>query len=87
MSDWRSVLKADPTDWLLERDNPSVQYLTLTDILERSEDDPQVKRAKMQIMETGVVPKVLAKQRNESYWEPLRTSTSGLNTREPCGNS
>ncbi len=69
MSDWRSVLKADPTDWLLETDNPSVQYLTLTDILERSEDDPQVKRAKMQIMETGVVPKVLAKQRNESYWE------------------
>ena len=29
MRDWRSVLKADPTEWLLENDNPSVRYFTL----------------------------------------------------------
>jgi len=45
MSDLKSVLKADPTDWLLEKDNPSVRYFTLTDILEKSENDPEVKEA------------------------------------------
>jgi hypothetical protein len=29
MSDYSSYLKGDPTDWLLEPDNPSVRYLTL----------------------------------------------------------
>ncbi len=61
-------MKADPTDWLLETDNPSVRYFTLTDMLERLENDPDVNRAKEQIMETGIVPKILAKQKNEGYW-------------------
>ncbi len=26
---WRSVLKADPTEWLLETDDPSVRYWAL----------------------------------------------------------
>ena len=62
-------MKADPTDWLLETDNPSVRYFTLTNILERPENDPEVKKAKEEIMEAGVVPKILAKQKNEGYWE------------------
>jgi hypothetical protein len=41
MNDWKSVLKADPTRWLLEEDNPSVRYFTLRDILERPERDPE----------------------------------------------
>jgi len=69
MSDWKSLLKADPTDWLLEKENPSVRYFTLTDILEKSENDPEVKGAKGEIMETGVVPKILGKQQDEGYWE------------------
>ncbi len=69
MSDWKSVLKADPTDWLLEKENPSVRYFTLTDILEKSENYSEVKEAKREIMEIGVVPKILAKQNNEGYWE------------------
>jgi len=69
MSNWKSLLKVDPTCWLLEGDNPSVRYFTLTDILEKSEKDPEVIRAKMETMETGVVSKILAKQKNEGYWE------------------
>jgi len=69
MSDWKSLLRADPTFWLLEEDNPSVRYFTLTNILEKSEKNPEVKRAKIEIMETGAVPKILAKQKNEGYWE------------------
>jgi len=31
---WKSVLKADPTEWLLGEDNPSVRCFTLIDVLE-----------------------------------------------------
>jgi hypothetical protein len=68
MGDWKSLLKADATDWLLENDNPSVRYFTLTDILERHDDDPDVKRAKTAIMEIGAVPDILAKQNSGGYW-------------------
>lgn len=71
MSDWRSFLKADPTEWLLEKDNPSVQYLALTEILNQPENDPEMKEAKDEIMEVGAVPKILARQSNEGYWETL----------------
>jgi hypothetical protein len=69
MGDWRSVLKGDSTWWLLERDNPSVRYFALTDILEKPKNDPEVTEAKREIMLTGVVPKILAKQRNDGHWE------------------
>jgi hypothetical protein len=62
------MLKADPITWLLESDNPSVQYFTLTDILEKLKKDSDVQKAKKAIMETGVVPKILAKQKNGGYW-------------------
>ena len=39
------ALKANPIDWLLERDNPPVRYLTLTEILDRTPDDPEVMAA------------------------------------------
>jgi len=69
MSNWRSLLKADPTGWLLEKDNPSVRYFTLTDILGKPENDSEVREAKNEIMETGVVPKILNKQKNAGNWE------------------
>jgi len=68
MNDWRSFLKADPTEWLLEKDNPSVRYFTLTEILNKPENDPKVKEAKDVIMKIGVVPKILAEQNDEGYW-------------------
>jgi hypothetical protein len=68
MRDWKSILKADPVDWLLEEENPSVRYFTLTDLLERTEDDSDVKRAKTAIMVTGPVPKILASQKSGGYW-------------------
>ena len=63
------MLKADPIDWLLEKDNPSVRYFTLSEILYKSENNPEVKDAKDKIMEIGVVPKILSKQKDEGYWE------------------
>ncbi len=69
MTDLISVLKPDPTEWLLEEDNPSVRYFTLTDIQGKLENDSEAKKAKDDIMKVGLVPKILTKQNNEGYWE------------------
>ena len=50
MGDWRSALNEDPVDWLLEAENPSVRYFTLTELLDRPEDDSEVAAAKAGIM-------------------------------------
>ena len=69
VGDWKSVLKADPTDWLLEKDNPSVRYFALSQILDKPESSSEVQEAKEEIMVVGVVPKILAKQNAGGYWE------------------
>ncbi|MCX9082293.1 MAG: hypothetical protein OIN83_08850 [Candidatus Methanoperedens sp.] len=65
---WRSVLNADPTDWLLEKDDPSVRYFALTNLLEIPEDSAEVRQEKAEIMETGVVPRILSMQKDGGYW-------------------
>lgn len=67
MNDWKTMLKADPTNWLLEEENPSVRYFTLKDILDRPEDDTVVQAAKKKIMQTGIVRDILDMQRQPSY--------------------
>ena len=63
------MLKADPIDWLLEKDNPSIRYFTLSEILDKPETNPELKAAKDNIMKIGVVPKILAKEKYGGYWE------------------
>jgi hypothetical protein len=75
MARWMKLLKADPTEWLLEDGNPSVRYLTLTGILDRKETNPGVKRAKAAIMRAGIVPRILSKQRGGCWNEPGRFYT------------
>lgn len=67
MDEWKSVLKADPTNWLLEEDNPSVRYFTLKDILNRPDDDKEVQTAKQKILQTGIIPDMLRMQREPEY--------------------
>jgi hypothetical protein len=64
--DWTSALNADPVPWLLEPENPSVRHFTLVDLLGVPADDRRAAAAKKAIMETGVVPRILAKQKKES---------------------
>jgi hypothetical protein len=68
MGNWKSVLKGDPTQWLLEEDNPSVRYFTLMDILGKSKKNKEVASARSAIMERGIVPKILEKQKKGGYW-------------------
>jgi hypothetical protein len=63
-----SFLKADPTPWLLEPDNPSVRYFTLIDLLERSPSDAEVCQAKAAIMSSEPVQKILDAQYPDGYW-------------------
>lgn len=67
MSDWKTMLKADPTNWLLEGENPSVRYFTLKDMVGRPEDDTAVQAARREIMQTGMAPDILARQREPVY--------------------
>jgi hypothetical protein len=68
MIGWDDFLIADPMDWLLEEDNPSVRYLTLRTLLDKPEDDPRVVKARQAIMQSGPVPAILAAQHEDGYW-------------------
>jgi hypothetical protein len=72
MDKWKNLLKADPTDWLLEAENPSVRYLTLTRLLDESETSRHAQAAKREIMRSGIVPEILARQQEGRWNEPVR---------------
>jgi hypothetical protein len=57
------------TGWLLDKENPSIRYFTLRDLLDRNEADPEVRHAKRAIPDSEIVNKVLSKQSAEGYWE------------------
>lgn len=69
MSEWKKLLKANPLDWLLEKNSPSVRYFALTQILGKPQENYDVEEAKKEIMLTGTVPKILSKQNEGGYWE------------------
>lgn len=68
MGDWKQCLMADPTDWLLEPENPPVRYRTLVDILDLTGDDPQVQAAKAAILSYPPVADLLAAQGEDGNW-------------------
>jgi hypothetical protein len=65
-----TAVQIDPLPWLLEldTDNPGVRFFALTDLLNRPENDPEVRQARRQIMQTGPVPVILGQQAAEGYW-------------------
>jgi len=68
MFNWKSVLKSDPIDWLLETNNPSVRYFALLELLDKSGSNKEVKVAKDDIMRIGTVPFILSKQNDQGFW-------------------
>jgi hypothetical protein len=58
----------DPVDWLLEPSQPAIRYLTLTGLLGKRANDPDVKDAKEGMYRTGWVAKILAEQLPRGYW-------------------
>jgi len=62
---WKKILNGDPLPWLLEPDsvNPGVRYIALRELLDRPEDDLEVRKARAAIMTTEPVPNGMVKQR------------------------
>ncbi len=65
---WTSVLRTDPTKWLLENTNPSVRYFTLHNLLDKPQDDPEVVLTREQIMHMPPVRRILNSQKPGGYW-------------------
>lgn len=55
-------------DWLLEEENPSVRYFTLTRLLGKKESDPEAAAARAAIMRSGPVREILGLRNEEGYW-------------------
>ena len=52
-------------EWMLEEDNPTIRYLTLTSLLGKTLKNKDVRETKKAIMEKGIVPKILNKQNED----------------------
>ncbi|MBC3887395.1 nitrogen fixation protein NifH [Acetobacterium paludosum] len=60
-------------DWLMEKNNPSIRFLTLTTLLNRPLTDPEVREAKQKIGKIGLVPEILSQQNEDgSFGTPER---------------
>ena len=57
-----SMCSREILGWLLELDEPSIRYLTLRDLLDRPESDPEMVAAKADIMSRGPVSDILSRQ-------------------------
>jgi len=64
--DWKKGLKADPTDWLLEPDDPGVRYLALRDIVDA--DEKEIKAAREKAHREGPIAKILDNMNPAGYW-------------------
>ncbi len=65
---WKSQLKSDPIDWLLEPENPGVRYLALRDLADRPDDDDELVHARHLAHTSGPIAKILDKMAPEGYW-------------------
>jgi hypothetical protein len=68
-----SVTRKKVLDWLLEPDQPSVRYLTLTQLLGKSGADPDVRDAKAQIPSAGWAAEILSRRDPAGWWARERS--------------
>ncbi len=55
-------------DWLLQPDQPSIQYRTLTELLGRKASDPEVRAARTRIPRVGWAADILARRDPQGWW-------------------
>jgi hypothetical protein len=68
MPDWKSFIKNNTLEWLLEEENPSIRYFMLIDLLDKKKNSAEVKEAKAKIMTEGWAPIILNEQKPGGYW-------------------
>jgi hypothetical protein len=64
--DWKKSLRADPTDWLLEEDDPGVRYLALRDIVDA--DEKEIVAARRKAHSEGPIAVILDNMNPEGFW-------------------
>jgi hypothetical protein len=62
-------------DWLLEPSNPSIRYRTLTELMDRSEDDVVVVQTREQMPASQLATNILSKMHPDGYWLQKKPST------------
>jgi hypothetical protein len=55
-------------DWLLEENQPSIRFLTLTQLLKKSNNDPDIKAAEKELSTKGWAADILSKQNPDGIW-------------------
>ena len=65
---WRSALRADPLDWLLEPSHAAVRHLALRDLCDEPETASAVRRACAQAMRTRPIAPILDALSPEGWW-------------------
>lgn len=60
-------------EWLLEGEQPSIRYRTLTELMGRKESDPEVKEAKRNILKHGWAAEILSARRPGGGWTDAAT--------------
>jgi len=78
VQEWKRLLHEDPTDWLVEEDDPSVRYFALASLLDRPEDDPDVCAARAAIDHSDRVHAILDAQRPAGYWNRDKRAYHGV---------
>lgn len=57
-----------PIEWLLSESNPSVQYWTLKDLLDKPENSPHVQKSRELIAHQEVVRDIFSFQNDQGFW-------------------
>ena len=65
---WRKYLQKGVLEWLLEKDNPSVRFWTLQQLLDYPVNNFEVLNAQDMMMESYTVKEILRNQEQEGYW-------------------
>ena len=60
-------------EWLLEESQPAVRYFTLTELLGRQGDSPDVRQAYSNISKEGWAREILKMQKPEGHWQSKRS--------------
>jgi hypothetical protein len=63
---WKKLLKADPTNWLLEESDPGVRYLALRDIVDTS--GKELAEARQMAYNEGPIATILENMNPEGWW-------------------
>jgi hypothetical protein len=68
MTDWRSSLRSDPIPWLLENGSAPLRFRTLTELLGRPLEDPDVQKAHEETLAHAPALLIQRRQRKDGTW-------------------